>query len=131
MLRRPPWSTRTDTLFPYPTLFRAFGRRGVACLGGEVCLAEGGQHRIAAIGRIAERRQHRARLPGIARLGQPEGLGVAIRLHAAQLQIVSAPALVDRYADHYPRRSRIDTQDVAPSRLTRPLASQTPHPILQ
>src|SRR3546814_7380225 len=91
MLRRPPWSTRTDTLFPYPTLFRAFGRRGVACLGGEVCLAEGGQHRIAAIGRIAERRQHRARLAGIARLGQPEGLGVAIRLLAAQLQIVGAP----------------------------------------
>src|SRR3546814_11873533 len=100
MLRRPPWSTRTDTLFPYPTLFRAFGRRGVACLGGEVCLAEGGQHRIAAIGRIAERRQHRARLAGIARLGQPEGLGVAIRLLAAQLQIVGAPALVAGHADH-------------------------------
>src|SRR3546814_14245194 len=24
MLRRPPCSTRTDTLFPYPTLFRSF-----------------------------------------------------------------------------------------------------------
>src|SRR3546814_10195978 len=28
MLRRPPRSTRTDTLFPYTTLFRSTGRRG-------------------------------------------------------------------------------------------------------
>src|SRR3546814_12300498 len=26
MVRRPPRSTRTDTLFPYPTLFRSVGR---------------------------------------------------------------------------------------------------------
>src|SRR3546814_12246832 len=26
MMRRPPRSTRTDTLFPYPTLFRSFHR---------------------------------------------------------------------------------------------------------
>src|SRR3546814_15430029 len=29
MIRRPPRSTRTDTLFPYPTLFRSLGQ---ACL---------------------------------------------------------------------------------------------------
>src|SRR3546814_11664895 len=28
MIRRPPRSTRTDTLFPYPTLFRSPGRSG-------------------------------------------------------------------------------------------------------
>src|SRR3546814_20988011 len=28
MLRRPPRSTRTDTLFPYTTLFRSFGGYG-------------------------------------------------------------------------------------------------------
>src|SRR3546814_4115448 len=28
MIRRPPRSTRTDTLFPYTTLFRSRGRRG-------------------------------------------------------------------------------------------------------
>src|SRR3546814_4199472 len=27
MIRRPPRSTRTDTLFPYTTLFRSFGER--------------------------------------------------------------------------------------------------------
>src|SRR3546814_3529189 len=31
MIRRPPRSTRTDTLFPYPTLFRSTYRR----LGGD------------------------------------------------------------------------------------------------
>src|SRR3546814_4721133 len=29
MLRRPPRSTRTDTLFPYTTLFRSRSRRGL------------------------------------------------------------------------------------------------------
>src|SRR3546814_3696647 len=33
MVRRPPRSTRTDTLFPYTTLFRSEGR-GLAGLGG-------------------------------------------------------------------------------------------------
>src|SRR3546814_1724653 len=28
MIRRPPRSTRTDTLFPYPTLFRSPGKEG-------------------------------------------------------------------------------------------------------
>src|SRR3546814_4590555 len=29
MIRRPPRSTRTDTLFPYPTLFRSTQQRGL------------------------------------------------------------------------------------------------------
>src|SRR3546814_7273089 len=33
MIRRPPRSTRTDTLFPYTTLFRALQRRFVHRLG--------------------------------------------------------------------------------------------------
>src|SRR3546814_10037916 len=31
MRRRPPRSTRTDTLFPYTTLFRSFGEGGPHC----------------------------------------------------------------------------------------------------
>src|SRR3546814_3437033 len=34
MLRRPPRSTRTDTLFPYTTLFRSRVYRGRASAGG-------------------------------------------------------------------------------------------------
>src|SRR3546814_9934375 len=36
MIRRPPRSTRTDTLFPYTTLFRSY-RRGAALFGLHVC----------------------------------------------------------------------------------------------
>src|SRR3546814_10828250 len=37
MIRRPPRSTRTDTLFPYTTLFRAAAQRGArACSPGVV-----------------------------------------------------------------------------------------------
>src|SRR3546814_127380 len=31
MIRRPPRSTRTDTLFPYTTLFRSHGAPAVSC----------------------------------------------------------------------------------------------------
>src|SRR3546814_6202397 len=32
MMRRPPRSTRTDTLFPYTTLFRSVKLIGIACV---------------------------------------------------------------------------------------------------
>src|SRR3546814_16110264 len=35
MIRRPPRSTRTDTLFPYTTLFRSSRRRSSAQPGGD------------------------------------------------------------------------------------------------
>src|SRR3546814_17246870 len=77
MIRRPPRSTRTDTLFPYTTLFRAF-RRGHAqdglsarlhhqrCRGREEIWARNGLSRRAdpekaAPGRICHRRHHVAR----------------------------------------------------------------------
>src|SRR3546814_5262696 len=44
MIRRPPRSTRTDTLFPYTTLFRSPGRADAVLFGG--------QHTIAAPLRI-------------------------------------------------------------------------------
>src|SRR3546814_4765487 len=49
MIRRPPRSTRTDTLFPYTTLFRS---RPVTCCG-ELLVGErvgGGPHREAPDG---------------------------------------------------------------------------------
>src|SRR3546814_13326506 len=55
MLRRPPRSTRTDTLFPYTTLFRSFSyRRGIddartglarAGAGGLLCGGRAGGQR--------------------------------------------------------------------------------------
>src|SRR3546814_9933035 len=50
MLRQPPRSTRTDTLFPYPTLFRSIGktldRRPAALRVGDH-LYDPGEHRVA------------------------------------------------------------------------------------
>src|SRR3546814_6703979 len=42
MIRRPPRSTRTDTLFPYTTLFRSspFGRAAASLLGSPSARAE-------------------------------------------------------------------------------------------
>src|SRR3546814_20556426 len=56
MIRRPPRSTRTDTLFPYTTLFRSLWRR----LGAQIARAAMGDHRPAAGGRKS---RHATRLP--------------------------------------------------------------------
>src|SRR3546814_2600040 len=45
MIRRPPRSTRTDTLFPYTTLFRSFGRHV--------------EHVVDAVDLLLDRRRHR------------------------------------------------------------------------
>src|SRR3546814_18735497 len=37
MIRRPPRSTRTDTLFPYTTLFRSIGRAGASTVAELAC----------------------------------------------------------------------------------------------
>src|SRR3546814_13795154 len=42
MIRRPPRSTRTDTLFPYTTLFRSDRRAGQAAMGEQGGFAECG-----------------------------------------------------------------------------------------
>src|SRR3546814_11515301 len=46
MIRRPPRSTRTDTLFPYTTLFRSCRQVGVT--GGEIFVHQAAQHRAIA-----------------------------------------------------------------------------------
>src|SRR3546814_15144790 len=46
MLRRPPRSTRTDTLFPYTTLFRSIDPW---CYLSEIMYAEGTAHHQCAI----------------------------------------------------------------------------------
>src|SRR3546814_5151118 len=45
MIRRPPRSTRTDTLFPYTTLFRSY-RRVVRACGGRHGAPAGNHHRL-------------------------------------------------------------------------------------
>src|SRR3546814_9348973 len=51
MLRRPPRSTRTDTLFPYTTLFRSIGLlRGASKAGGfHLSLAQRGRPELYSV----------------------------------------------------------------------------------
>src|SRR3546814_12745207 len=73
MIRRPPRSTRTDTLFPYTTLFRSLGLLrsevrivgAVACGQGEVLAARGllRQRVIHIKAHRLARLEHRAQLP--------------------------------------------------------------------
>src|SRR3546814_19303270 len=83
MIRRPPRSTRTDTLFPYTTLFRSFGEKG----GGAV----------------------RARPPD-ARF--KSGIGMAMR-HLQRRNVIGRDRALDRISiralvDRYSRQQRAD-----------------------
>src|SRR3546814_2293367 len=79
MIRRPPRSTRTDTLFPYPTLFRARGLVDVV-LQALVDVADLPEHRFERLAR-APRRRAQDQVGHQALLLQPAagglGLGVA------------------------------------------------------
>src|SRR3546814_7560228 len=55
MIRRPPRTTRTDTLFPYTTLFRSVGKTNRPTGGGNDLLAghagvQRGDHELMAAG---------------------------------------------------------------------------------
>src|SRR3546814_20734654 len=47
MIRRPPRSTRTDTLFPYTTLFRSPGTR-MPCIGSRLAARSSSRSNISA-----------------------------------------------------------------------------------
>src|SRR3546814_2700941 len=77
MIRRPPRSTRTDTLFPYTTLFRSVQlpakRAGLARRGpGMLDLAEDlrlAQHQRVEPGRDPEQVPHRVAVPVVVEVG--------------------------------------------------------------
>src|SRR3546814_20063956 len=68
MTRRPPRSTRTDTRFPYTTLFRSLDRRLGRVLAGEAAALEPARHRCVEHDvvdrRIVDREARGPRLPG-------------------------------------------------------------------
>src|SRR3546814_7640574 len=93
MIRRPPRSTRTDTLFPYTTLFRSLRRArlqlpGVAldhggAAGGVAGIAAGGLPALkagAAAGPVRRRLDRGGRRPG-----EQSGLGRSEE-HTSELQ---------------------------------------------
>src|SRR3546814_9732650 len=60
MIRRPPISTRTDTLFPYTTLFRSYPLRAALGKGPSARLTQGLAERHRAGDRDVERAETRA-----------------------------------------------------------------------
>src|SRR3546814_8642935 len=81
MIRRPPRSTRTDTLFPYTTLFRSARQYG----GGD---------NIIAVDRLRNRRRER---PRIADAG---GAAVTDEIIADRVEMVLQPRLGEIVGDH-------------------------------
>src|SRR3546814_17336826 len=74
MIRRPPRSTRTDTLFPYTTLFRSVRRavplrRPLARGGRREARTRGGDFRRPQPEIVRRRRQRRPRAAGARHVG--------------------------------------------------------------
>src|SRR3546814_5468274 len=84
MIRRPPRSTRTDTLFPYPTLFRS-PAPGILHAAVEARHVGGAHGELVEVG-LAE--QHRAGVPQVAADGRLVGRMEAVRSeeHTSELQ---------------------------------------------
>src|SRR3546814_18277858 len=70
MIRRPPRSTRTDTLFPYTTLFRSRSCHAPSCLGLLLRLGDGpGADDLGARDPVGD---------GVARHLQPQAAALAV-----------------------------------------------------
>src|SRR3546814_2756893 len=82
MTRRPPRSTRTDTLFPYTTLFRSLGLLRLD-IRSRVPHVDGGAHPGQRARRLPRQSQpdHRTRRPGRGAPG-----GVRSEEHTSELQ---------------------------------------------
>src|SRR3546814_12195355 len=73
MIRRLPRSTRTDTLCPYPTLFRSAGREGDAAQLARVLAGDAVTHLLQQVVRLAVRRRQQANLAQVAEAGRRLG----------------------------------------------------------
>src|SRR3546814_17847750 len=99
MIRRPPRSTRTDTLFPYTTLFRSADHRLLAATAGLVLQELGGLF----FGRAADLADHDDRLGGFVgeeKLQHIDEVGAVHRIAAdadgSGLSKARSGGLVDR-----------------------------------
>src|SRR3546814_4535708 len=106
MIRRPPRSTRTDTLFPYTTLFRsgqldAFGlaQFGLDRLGDLVQAVDAGPDVVAVLGRfdivgagVERRLEHRVGVARTRRIGDQADPVEAVADASARAQVAAIPA---------------------------------------
>src|SRR3546814_12354817 len=104
MIRRPPRSTRTDTLFPYTTLFRSSWELAFAALGLLFLLL------LTTGGLTAMQMRHQRALFAMA--GKLEGILFQILSGLSKLPMsASDPRAFARWPRHFPERK------VAPYRI--------------
>src|SRR3546814_4761898 len=108
MLRRPPRSTRTDTLFPYTTLFRSLARaRGFES-------REHHQRRRLARSRRAKKRQEFAALDRKIKIGDGDGIARGrSEEHTSELQSlmrISYAVFCLKKKNHYPQEPTLSNQ---------------------
>src|SRR3546814_5852231 len=99
MIRRPPRSTRTDTLFPYTTLFRSVDHIGTGADGDHVVVIAGTTDQRIATGvtyqRIVSIHAAKRIVGRVARKVVAQGIaGTADRLIAGEEQVL------DRSEEH-------------------------------
>src|SRR3546814_4151322 len=87
MIRRPPRSTRTYTLFPYTTLFRSgfLGRQEV--FGGLVLLRRELAHFLADLHRAEFGAAHAAEMRGLGALGRQGLVVILLRRVGVERQV--------------------------------------------
>src|SRR3546814_13508808 len=106
MIRRPPRSTRTDTLFPYTTLFRSEAERMLAELReaqANLILSE----KMASLGSLVAGMSHE--------ISTPLGIGVSAASHLA----AEIARLSGNFQDGQLRRSDLDSFLEAATEATR------------
>src|SRR3546814_9191589 len=101
MIRRPPRSTRTDTLFPYTTLFRSDR-------GGRARRDARSAHRLARSGRRAPRRseEHTSELQSLMRVSYPV---LCLKKTTLLQRLTSAAARCQTKPRHRPHHEVIAT----------------------
>src|SRR3546814_11174143 len=104
MIRRPPRSKLTDTLFPYPTLFRSCEREQVGGVGGAIALQAGEEGRgVLARDECARGSVHpdvRARQQDTQRsAAREQGRGGALSFRQRSFDCIAANAPADTSRD--------------------------------
>src|SRR3546814_19636633 len=109
MIRRPPRSTRTDTLFPYTTLFRSYisGPQwlGETVLADRDVLAVAGTHgKTTTTSLLAHLLEHASKeqadlAPGFLVGGVPGNFGVSARLGRGKPFVIEAAQYAPAFSD--------------------------------
>src|SRR3546814_15487866 len=86
MIRRPPRSTRTDTLFPYTTLFRSANSSGGAIAAYNKAVADGADQVLGPLGRDGVDAVFRSVQPGVPVLALNRG-NVAPPINSASFSL--------------------------------------------